>query len=77
MFVQILMEKIVFDVIQMSSSAVLSLQKRGCEFKVESIPTEILDGVDYVVPLNKERISSQPSRVIKIDLKGKIQIIRQ
>ena len=42
MFVQILMEKIVFDVIRMSSSAVLSLQKRGCEFKVESIPTEIL-----------------------------------
>ena len=58
-----------------STSANISGSKIPKSFA--SIPTKILDGVDYVVPLNKERISSQPSRVIKIDLKGRIQIIRQ
>ena len=42
-----------------------------------SIATEILDGVDYVVPLKKERIYNQPSRVVNIDSKGKIQILRE
>jgi L-threonylcarbamoyladenylate synthase len=41
----------------------------------ESIDTEILDGVDYIVPL-KEKNSNQPSRVVKIDSKGEIHILR-
>ena len=42
-----------------------------------SIANEILDGVDYIVPLRKEINSEQPSRVVKIDSKGKIQILRE
>lgn len=42
-----------------------------------SIATEILDGVDYVVPLSKETRFNQPSRIVKIDSKGEIQILRQ
>jgi len=41
------------------------------------IANEILDGVDYVVPLRKNIISEQPSRVVKIDSKGEIQILRE
>ena len=41
----------------------------------ESIDTEILDGVDYIVPL-KEKNFNQPSRVVKIDSKGEIHILR-
>lgn len=41
------------------------------------ISTEILDGVDYIVPLRKETNSKKPSRVIKIDSKGEIHILRQ
>ena len=41
----------------------------------ESIDTEILDGVDYIVPL-KEKNSNKPSRVVKIDSKGEIHILR-
>jgi len=36
-----------------------------------------LEGVDHVVNLQKEEISSLPSRIYKIDIKGKLQTIRE
>ena len=41
------------------------------------ISSRILEQVDYVVPLRKEINSEQPSRVVKIDSKGEIQILRE
>lgn len=58
-----------------STSANISGRKTPQSFN--SIATEILNGVDYVVPLSKEINSNQPSKVVKIDSKGKIQILRQ
>ena len=56
-----------------STSANISGKPTPLSF--ESIDTEILDGVDYIVPL-REKSSNQPSRVIKIDSKGEIHILR-
>ena len=45
----------------------------------DSIDQQILDGVDYIVPLTKEGAKADviPSRVVKINSEGQIQIIRQ
>jgi len=50
----------------------------GCETpkNFNSIDSKILEGVDYVVPLQKETNQSQPSRVIKIEVDGTVQILR-
>ena len=56
-----------------STSANISGKPTPLSF--ESIDTEILDGVDYIVPL-REKTSNQPSRVVKIDSKGEIHILR-
>ena len=40
------------------------------------ISSEILAGVDYIVPLQKVTNQSQPSRVIKINVDGTVQILR-
>lgn len=56
-----------------STSANISGKPTPLSF--ESINTEILDGVDYIVPL-REKTSTQPSRVVKIDSKGEIHILR-
>ena len=40
------------------------------------IENEILDGVDYVVNLEREKLSKATSRIIKIDCSGKISVIR-
>lgn len=58
-----------------STSANLSGSKTPLSFT--SIEDEILDGVDYIVPLKEEMISNHSSRVVKIDSKGEIQILRQ
>lgn len=36
----------------------------------------ILEGVDYIVPLKKDLEMKQPSRIIKVDLKGNLTVIR-
>jgi len=41
----------------------------------EQIASDILEGVDYIVPL-RETSTNQPSRVVKIDSKGAIHILR-
>jgi len=45
--------------------------------KYSEITTTILEGVDHIVNLQKEEISSSPSRIYKIDEKGKLQKIRE
>lgn len=42
----------------------------------DSIENEILDGVDYVVPLKEDMRPNSPSRVVKIDSEGTIQLLR-
>ncbi|MBT6160705.1 MAG: translation factor Sua5, partial [Flavobacteriaceae bacterium] len=43
----------------------------------QSIDRKILEGVDYIVPLDQEKTASKPSRIIKIDRDGAIEIIRE
>jgi L-threonylcarbamoyladenylate synthase len=57
-----------------STSANISGRPTPIEFN--EIEPEILDGVDYVVPLEKNN-SNPPSRIIRIDSKGEIHILRQ
>lgn len=40
------------------------------------IDPEILEGVDYVVPLEQEKISGKPSRIIKVSPEGSLEILR-
>ncbi len=43
----------------------------------KEISPDILKGVDYVVNLHHEKISSKPSSIIKLGNDGKVKIIRQ
>jgi L-threonylcarbamoyladenylate synthase len=43
----------------------------------EQIPTEILEGVDYVVNLHRTKKSSNPSSVIKLSADGQVRVIRK
>ena len=57
-----------------STSANISNKQTPLNFR--QIENEILDGVDYVVNLEKETITKKTSRIIKIDSFGEISIIR-
>jgi len=57
-----------------STSANISNKQSPLNF--HQIENEILDGVDYVVNLEKETITKKTSRIIKIDSFGEICIIR-
>ena len=57
-----------------STSANISQNKTPLKYS-EISPT-ILEGVDHVVNLQKEKKSSLPSRIFKIDITGKLKIIR-
>jgi len=57
-----------------STSANISSKSSPANFY--EIEKEILDGVDYVVNLEKERVTKKTSRIIKIDSLGKVTIIR-
>ena len=57
-----------------STSANISNKQSPLNF--HQIENEILDGVDYVVNLEKETITKKTSRIIKIDSFGEISIIR-
>ena len=40
------------------------------------VSQEILDGVDYIVPLMQEKVCGNPSRIIKLENKNSITILR-
>lgn len=42
----------------------------------DEIESEILEGVDYIVPLKDENSTNLPSRVIKIHTNGELEILR-
>ena len=58
-----------------STSANLSGQKTPSNFF--EISEEILKGVDYVVNLHQSNKNKKPSTIIKLDLDGKVQVIRK
>lgn len=58
-----------------STSANISGQPTPKSFK--EIHPDILKGVDYVVNLHHEKISTKPSSIIKLSNDGKVTIIRQ
>ena len=57
-----------------STSANISNKQSPLNF--HQIENEILDGVDYVVNLEKETLTKKTSRIIKINSFGEISIIR-
>ena len=63
-----------FDKPIISTSANVSGNETPKNF--DSIDSKILEGVDYIVPLQKVTNQSQPSRVIKINVDGTVQILR-
>ena len=57
-----------------STSANISNKQSPLNF--HQIENEILDGVDYVVNLEKETVTKKTSRIIKVDSFGEISVIR-
>ena len=57
-----------------STSANISNKQSPLNF--HQIENEILDGVDYVVNLEKETVTTKTSRIIKVDSFGEISVIR-
>ena len=57
-----------------ATSANISEQPAPQQFS--EINSAILKGVDYIVPLKQEEICAQASRVLKVDAKGTIQVLR-
>lgn len=58
-----------------STSANISGEKTPSEFK--EISSEILQGVDYVVNLHRQKKSSKPSAIIKLSKDGAVKVIRK
>ncbi len=58
-----------------STSANLSGQPAPASF--EEIPEDILRSVDYVVNLHRSKTGARPSRIIRFDEQGRIQVIRE
>ena len=58
-----------------STSANLSSQPSPKSFK--EIEASILDAVDYVVNLHLDKISSLPSKIVRITTTGELEIIRE
>jgi len=57
-----------------STSANISTAPSPKSFK--EISLEVLKGVDYVVNLHREKISSKPSSIIKLSNDGQVKVIR-
>ena len=53
-----------------------NISNKQSPFNFHQIENEILDGVDYVVNLEKEIVTKKTSRIIKIDSFGEISVIR-
>jgi len=58
-----------------STSANISGSRVPKTFK--EIDMSILDAVDYVVNLQRDKISDSPSTIIRIDTKGEVEVIRE
>lgn len=58
-----------------STSANISGQPTPLSF--QQISPEIVNGVDYVVQLNLDKIATKPSSIIKISLNSQVKIIRK
>lgn len=58
-----------------STSANISGEPAPKSFKEISDP--ILKGVDYIVNLQRKKIATKPSSIIKLSVDGKVQIIRE
>jgi len=58
-----------------STSANISGQNTPSNFF--EISKEILEGVDYVVNLHQSNKNKKPSTIIKLDLDGKVEVIRK
>ncbi|WP_339649023.1 Sua5/YciO/YrdC/YwlC family protein, partial [uncultured Salegentibacter sp.] len=58
-----------------STSANISGEKTPGSFA--EISPEILEGVDYVVNLQKNKKSAKPSAIIKLSNDGKVKVIRK
>jgi L-threonylcarbamoyladenylate synthase len=58
-----------------STSANISGMFSPKSFK--EISPEIINGVDYVVNLHREKICDKPSTIIKLSLESKVKIIRR
>ncbi|WP_191860255.1 L-threonylcarbamoyladenylate synthase [Hanstruepera ponticola] len=58
-----------------STSANISGMPAPKSFK--EIHPDILKGVDYVVNLHDEKVDARPSTIIKLNLDGKIEVIRE
>jgi len=58
-----------------ATSANISGEKTPRSFK--EISAEILEGVDYVVNLDRNKQSGKPSAIIKLSLNGGVKIIRK
>ena len=63
-----------FDAPVVATSANISAQPAPRQFS--EINPAILKGVDYVVPLKREEICTQASRVLKVDAEGTIHVLR-
>ena len=44
--------------------------------KFSDIDTEIINGVDHVIDLDKDKVNKKPSRIIKIEPSGEISLLR-
>ena len=58
-----------------STSANISGQPTPISFK--DISSEILQGVDYVVNLHRERVNGKPSTIIKLTLDNQVKVLRK
>ncbi len=58
-----------------STSANISNSPTPLKFK--DISKEIIQGVDWVAPLNWEEKSNKPSSIIRVELNGEIKILRK
>ncbi len=65
----------VFNKPLVSTSANTSGEPTPTCFK--EIDSVILEGVEYIVPLQQDKKSSNPSSIIKIETNGKITVIRE
>lgn len=68
------------EVLQKFGKAIISTSANISGFPTPSnfaeIAPEILEGVDYIVPLDQEKESGKPSRIIKVEPNGSLTILR-
>lgn len=68
-----LMQKLKSGLISTSAN----ISGKPTPLQYNDIDSEILNSVDYIVNLEKTRVSTKASQIIKIGMKGEVQIIRK